>query len=126
MKTIRKFLVKNFVLDYRGNIFGWKFGAVRASRIIYPLIVITGYISVTNPDWPTPTPLIWVLYGLCLFSIWCGFPLFGAGYFSIWPPVWEELDDFQKFQYGKFKSGELTHEQLSEWTVIAENLYNNE
>lgn len=65
MKKIRNWLVRNFVLDYMFTIFGKTFNAPRASRIIFPLFVITGFFVATNPDWPTPTPLIWLLYLLC-------------------------------------------------------------
>lgn len=121
MNTIRKILVKNFVLDYMGNIFGWRYNAPRASRIIFPLMVVTGWFSVTNPDWPTPTPFVWFLYGLLALALFFGFI-----YFRIWPAQWDELDDLQKFQYGKFKSDSLTPDQFREWTAIAERLYENE
>jgi len=116
MKAIRKFLVKNFVLDYYGNWFGWKFNAPRASRIIYPLVVISGYFAVTNTDYPNPSFFLWILYGLLALSLWFGFPWFGAGYFSIWKPKWEELDDNQKIQYEHFH--QLTDEQHEEWMKI--------
>lgn len=126
MKTIRKFLVRNYVLDYKGNFFGWKYNAPRASKILYPQMVITGYIVVTNINWPTPTLLIWILYGLLALSFWFGFPWFGLGYFSLFPPKWEELDDFQKFQYGHFKGDSLSSEQFQEWLKIAQKFYENE
>lgn len=118
---MRKFLVKNFVLDYQGNYFGWRFNAPRASRVIYPLMVITGFFSVTNPDWPTPTPLVWVLYALLATALFFGFI-----YFRIYPAKWEELDHHQKFQYGIFKANELTKEQYEEWLEISNDLYSND
>lgn len=114
---MRKLLVKHFVLDYMGNIFGWKFNAPRASRIIYPLMVIAGYFSVTNPNWPTPTHLVWMLYILLALALFFGFI-----YFRIWPAKWEELDEMQKFQYGKFKWDDMTSAQRIEWTAISNSL----
>ena len=43
---------------------------------------------------------------------------FGFVYFQIKPAKWEELDEFQKFQYGSFKSESLTEEQYKEWVKI--------
>jgi hypothetical protein len=112
---MRKFLVKHFVLDYTSNIFGWQSNAPRASRIIYPLMVLSGWFSTTNPDWPNPTPLVWVLYSLLAASLFFGFV-----YFRFYPAKWEELDKFQKCQYGIFKQDELSLEQFSEWRKIME------
>ena len=114
MKEIRKFLVKHFVLDYTFMLFGRHYDAPRASRIIYPLMVITGYISVTNPDWPTPTVLIWALYFLLALALFFGFV-----YFRYYPVKWEELDDRQKFQYGMFPYAYLTQKQYEEWLKIS-------
>lgn len=114
---MRKFLVKHFVLDYTANIFGWQYNAPRASRIIFPLMVLSGWFSTTNPDWPTPTPLVWVLYSLLATSLFFGFV-----YFRFYPAKWEELDNFQKFQYGVFKQEELSISQFEEWKRIAEEL----
>ena len=117
MDSIRKFLVRNFVLDYTANIFGWQYNAPRASRIIYPLMVITGWFSVTNPDWPAPTPLVWFLYSLLATSLFFGFV-----YFRFSPVKWEELDKFQKYQYGMFHSAKLTKDQYKEWVKIYEEI----
>ena len=114
---MKKFLIKHFVLDYTIKILGWRSNAPRASRIIYPLVVLSGWISVTNPDCPTPTPLIWTLYSLLSISLYFGFI-----HFRYFPPQWEELDDFQKFQYGVFKSTDLIKEELDEWMEISEKL----
>lgn len=113
---MRKLLVKHFVLDYMCNLFGWRFNAPRASRIIMPLMIITGWFSVTNPNWPTPTLFVWILYVLLFLSLFFGFI-----YFRIYPAKWEELDDLQKYQYGIFNS--LTGSQLTEWKIISERLF---
>jgi len=118
MKSLRKWLVRNFVLDYMFTIFGKTFNAPRASRIIFPLFVITGFFVATNPDWPTPTLLIWFLYLLCASALFFGFV-----YFRFFPVKWEELDKFQKFQYGIFKP--LDDDQYEEWLLIQKELLEN-
>jgi hypothetical protein len=114
---MRKFLVKHFALDYTTKIFGRHYNAPRASRIIFPLMVISGWFSTTNPDWPNPTPLVWFLYSLLATSLFFGFI-----YFRFYPAKWEELDNFQKFQYGVFKQEELSLSQFEEWKQIFEEL----
>jgi hypothetical protein len=114
---MRKWLVKNFVLDYFFTLFGTTFNAPRASRIIFPTFVITGLLVSTNPDWPTPTPLIWIMYFLCTVVLFFGFI-----YFKLYPAKWEELDELQKYQYGEFKYNELSSYQKIEWKRIYEKL----
>jgi len=110
---MRKFLVKNFVLDYRANIFGKYYNAPRASRIIFPLFVITGLANAFNDNFPTPTPVIWVLYFLVALSLYFGFV-----YFRFNTVKFEELDDFQKLQYGYAFFVNLTSEQRKEWNKL--------
>ena len=110
---MRKWLVKNFVLDYMFTVFGTTYNAPRASRIIFPIFVITGILVATNPNWPNPTILIWFMYLVTTISLFFGFI-----YFRIYPINWEELDDFQKFQYGFFKGETLSSEQFLEWLKI--------
>ena len=76
-------------------------------------MAITGYFSATNPDYPTPTLFVWVLYALLATALFFGFI-----YFRISTVKWEELDEFQKFQYGSVKSDSLTEEQRKEWLLI--------
>lgn len=113
MSKIRQFLVKNFVLDYTVKLFGKMYNAPRASRIIYPLMVITGYFSTTNPDWPTPTLFVWLLYLILAAALFFGFV-----YFRIYPVKWKELDEFQKFQYGLHKPESLAPTEYAEWLLI--------
>lgn len=109
---MRKFLVKHFVLDYSISLFGRKYHAVRASRIIAPLFMITGIlVSFFTPDWPTPTLMLWFLYLLDLIALFFGFV-----YFRIKPAKWEELDKNQKKQAGHFLT--LTPEQMEEWNNL--------
>jgi hypothetical protein len=83
-------------------------------------MVIAGFFSAINPDWPNPTPLVWVLYALLATSLFFGFV-----YFRFYPAKWEELDDYQKFQYGIFKASELSREQYNEWLNISNHIYLN-
>ena len=100
MKQFRHWLVKNFVLDYQLTLFNTTYNAPRASRIIFPLFVITGTLNCFNDDWPTPTPLIWCMYFL--------------------------VDDWQKYQYGALKPDKLTKEQYLEWLDICEEIIKNQ
>jgi hypothetical protein len=43
---------------------------------------------------------------------------FGFVYFRFFPVKWEELDEFQKLQYGMFPYANLTEEQRKEWSKI--------
>jgi hypothetical protein len=110
---MRKFLVRNFVLDYRTKIFGKFYNSPRASRIIYPLFVMTGIANILNDDFPTPNFLVWVLYLLVAISLFFGFV-----YFRFYPAKWHELDDFQKLQYGYAPFVNLTKEQRREWQIL--------
>ena len=110
---MRKFLVKNFVLDYRMKLFGKHYNSPRASRIIYPLFVITGIANILNDDFPTPTILIWLLYVLVALSLFFGFV-----YFRFYPVKFNELDDFQKLQYGYAPFVNLTPEEKKEWQKL--------
>ena len=110
---MRKFLVRNFVLDYQIKLFGKLYNAPRASRIIFPIFVITGLANCFNDDYPTPTPFIWFLYFLVALSLFFGFV-----YFRLCPVKFNELDDFQKLQYGSAPFAKLTKEERKEWEKI--------
>jgi hypothetical protein len=97
------------------SIFGKTYNAPRASRIIYPVFVITGIANILNDNWPTPTLFVWFMYLLTATSLFFGFV-----YFRFFPAKWEELDEFQKFQYGMFPYANLTKEQHKEWVKIYE------
>ena len=49
---------------------------------------------------------------------------FGLGYFQLWPVIWNELDDYQKFWYGTDMSmwKDMTEDQISEWFNIKRKL----
>ena len=109
--SFRKLLVKNFVLGYRVNIFGRIYNAPRASRVIMPLVALTGWFQSLNEDYPNPTTLIWILLVLTGLSLFFGFI-----YFHIVPPKWNELDDYQKYQYGQIRR--LPFKYYKEWLTI--------
>lgn len=110
---MRKFLVKNFVLDYQFKFLGKHFNSPRASRIIFPLFVITGIANVLNDNFPAPTLLIWVLYILTATALFFGFV-----YFQIYPVKFSELDKYQKLLYGTVALERLTKEEVEEWNKI--------
>jgi hypothetical protein len=118
---MRKFLVKNFVLDYQIKLFGKCYNAPRASRIIFPLFVITGMANALNYDFPTPTTLIWFLYALTALALFFGFI-----YFHIFPVKFSELDNYQKLLYGSFAFDKLTKKEIKEFEKIKKKyLLNN-
>ena len=110
---MRKFLVKNFVLDYKIKFFGKCYNAPRASRIIFPLFVITGTANALNDNFPTPTTLIWVLYALTVLALFFGFV-----YFHTYPVKFLELDNYQKLLYGFVAFERLTKDEIKEWEEI--------
>lgn len=110
---MRKFLVKNFALDYRVKLFGRQYGAPRASRIIFPVFVATGIANCYNDNYPTPTALIWFLYALTVLVLFFGFV-----YFRFRPIKFNELDDLQKLQYGYYPLSKMTAEERKEWLKI--------
>jgi len=110
---MRKWLVKNFVLDYMINIFGKTFNAPRASRIIFPVFIMTGISNILNENYPTPNLFVWFMYLITLTVLFFGFV-----YFRFNPAKWEELDDYQKYQYGSIKNEELTKDQRAEWIKL--------
>lgn len=112
---MRKFLVRNFVLDYRTKIFGKHYNSPRASRIIFPLFILTGIANILNKDFPTPNLLVWIMYALVGASLFFGFV-----YFRFYPVKFKELDDFQKLQFGYIKFEQLTPVEINEWQRIRE------
>lgn len=117
---MRKFLVKNFVLDYRIKLFGKCYNAPRASRIIFPIFVVTGMANALNENFPTPTTFIWIMYALTALALFFGFV-----YFSIRPVKFSELDSYQKLLYGFVASERLTDKEVKEWIEIRKEYDSN-
>lgn len=86
-KEFRKLIVKRFALSYIGK----NFATLRASTIIYPLMVINGSLIAFGDG------LNWYAFVPLLISFYFGFI-----YFRIYPVSREELDDSQKLQYDQF------------------------
>ncbi len=97
---IRKFAIKYFALGYPS-------GMLRASTIIYPLVVINGILVILLKS---PSYFALSLLGIAVY--------FGFVYFRYYPVKFSELDKFQKYQYGLHN--ELTSEEFKEWVVISE------
>jgi hypothetical protein len=116
---MRKWLIKNFVLDYQHKLLGKKYKTSRSSRIIFPLFVITGILTARNLNLLEPTIFIWFMYFLTTTSLYFSFI-----HFRFYPVTWEELDDFQKYQYGFLKQKEITNEQYKEWLNLLKKFEN--
>lgn len=104
---MRHLLVKLFVLDYFFKVFGTVFKLARVNVIMYPLFIITG-LSISFFNYPF---LLWFLYLLNLVVVFFGFV-----YFRLKPVEWEELDEFQKLQYGSINR--LKGSKYFEWVRI--------
>lgn len=120
MKKIRIFLVRQFALNRLTKVLGFigpYRSTLRCTRIIYPLVVLTGYFWVQSPDYPHPTTLALILMIAMIISLLIGFV-----YFRFFPVKWDELDDFQKYQFGYMKEESLTKEQFEEWKDILREL----
>lgn len=113
MKKFRELIVKHFVLDYTMKLFGKTYSAPRASRVIFPVFVVTGYFVATNPNYPTPSFLLWVLYALTATVLYFGFV-----HFRFYPVKFSELDNQQKLQYGHFAYNSLTSDERREWDYL--------
>ena len=109
MNKIRLFIVHQFALGYEIRIFGKRFRSLRASRIIAPLFLLSGIVLATDKN---PDVLQW--YDIVLLSLTGLSLFFGFVYFQIWPAKYEELDDYQKYQYYIFKGRAVTPAQLKE------------
>lgn len=100
---MRKFIVKYFALDYRLGSINFS----RSASIIFPLMILTGVL------WKVNSPSILALFSFCLLLISL---YFGFLYFPFHPVEWNELDTFQKWQYGL--KNKLTKYQRQEWEII--------
>lgn len=94
---IRKLIVKHFALSYSFKLFGTTLTSLRASRVIMPLFILSGILTVANPIWPTIVWYTFISYTLTAIAVWLGFI-----YFWIWPVKREELDEEQKKQFDMY------------------------
>lgn len=100
---MRKFIVKNYVLNSITILFGKQVSWVRAANWIWPNMCIGGFYSIyTDKDFMNPMGLI--ILALLLVQI-----LIVTIYFIYKPAKWDEMDLEQKWQYkGAFQSQQLT------------------
>lgn len=103
---MRKLIVKYFALSYRLNILGAKFNMLRASSIISPIFILTGVLHYNEIYYTWPLLLVVLFYGFV--------------YFRFYPVKWNELDDYQKYLFGKFNFANLTKNQIVEWKNLTE------
>ena len=117
---MRKLIIKLFVGDYISNVFGTTINYVRASIPIWNSFLLMAYCLLDN-DYPSIASvddiLSLILVGIVIF--------FGFIYFNFYPAKWEELDDLQKWQMGKFNitSGiKINYEEYEEWKRLDTDL----
>ena len=117
---MRKLIIKLFVGDYISNIFGIPINYVRASIPIWNSFLLMAYCLLDN-DYPSIASiddiLSLILVGIVIF--------FGFIYFNFYPAKWEELDNLQKWQMGKFNltSGiKINYKEYKEWKILDVNL----
>lgn len=114
MTILRKIIVKLFALGYIIKTSKTKaITFLRCGPIIALSLVVSGYFGATNPNYPTPSFSIWILYCITVYFFFLGFI-----YFRIWPVKWEELDYWQKFQYGFKMKHKMSIQELNEWKII--------
>lgn len=116
---MRQWLVKNFVGIYRMKIFGKYTSAVRASRIIAPIMILFGILLIILDR--NLFSVVTTILG-CSVLFW-----FGFFHFEFFPVKWDELDDEQKWDFGMFlnsgdstKKIKFTEKQRKEWIKLNE------
>ena len=85
---MRKLIVKHFALDCWVKIGKRTFNFTRASRVIFPLFILSGLATIHE----VCQVFVYSLTVLSLFFGFAYFPIFGG-------VKYEELNDVQKFQY---------------------------
>ena len=93
---MRKFIINNFAGIYVGHIFGKRFTALKATRIIYPYILVWGICKTFQQLQWGITFFVWwdILFTIpLLFMIWFSFSWFGLSYFELYPLKYEEMDE---------------------------------
>ena len=120
---MRSIIVKLFALDYICRAFGKTVNFVRVANVIFPLMCITGVLTVLQ-GYAFESVLGIVCLALLSVSIFFGFV-----YFRLKPIKWEELDDSQKWQFGRgvLTQGDrldisLTPDQRKEWDKLDEEI----
>ena len=110
---MRKLLVKLFVGDTMVILFGKAFNYARPANVVVPSILLMAYLLM-DADYPTISGNDFIGIGLVLLVMF-----FSLIYFRINPPKWEEMDDDQKWQYGKHKKVViLSYNQNRQWNAL--------
>jgi hypothetical protein len=119
---MRKFIIKYYSGHYTCNIFKIKITALKCTRIMFPYFVIMGIISCIPPTDILNWYDILLLIGF-IFQVWLTFPLFGIGYFELYPTKWEEMDDYNKFLFGFHFPERLNIEQKKYYKKLFTKYY---
>lgn len=119
--NFRIFIVRQLALSYRKKIFGRYYNTLRAVRWFMPTMlvnIVVGIINYMNGDFSNPGFYTWNVYGLSLIVAYFVFINF-----RFFPVKWEELDNYQKFMYGKYNHSKLTDSQREEFYKLSQ-IYN--
>jgi len=97
------------------------YSVLRCSKFIFGMFLLTAIAGEYS------NLLLGICVGILALLVWLSFDLFGFGYFSLYPPIWSELDDQQKYQYGFSSDGleTLTKEQKEEWYDLVDKIEKN-
>lgn len=97
------------------------YSVLRASKFIVGAFLLTAIAGEYSEV------LMYIGMGVIALFVWLSFDLFGYGYFALYPPIWSELDDEQKYQYGFSVGAEktMTKEQKKEWKSLVSKMEKN-
>lgn len=112
---MRKFIVRNYALGHKVR----GLWIPRSMKLVLSYFLVGGLIIAADPknilQWFDWLIIVGFLVQLYLAGI---FPVFS--YFGHFPVEWEELDEEQKFLYGKANIRNLTEAQYKEWDIIVD------
>lgn len=112
---MRKFIVKNFALDYMYKIWGMKsdkfIGFTRASVFLYPSFVVVGMFFLTTDEIELPQILALIFLALMIFV--------GFVYLRIKPVKLHELEDLEQVhQYEQALMKNIVNHELTEEMIL--------
>ncbi|MFJ1429474.1 hypothetical protein ACILE2_01550 [Capnocytophaga canimorsus] len=88
--NFRKHIIKFFALDYKVFIFGRLVSFTRSANVIFPLVVLCGYLNLSDKTCLVPTIFAYCLLAIALF--------FGFVYFRLKPLKQVDYDYFDQVQ----------------------------
>lgn len=119
---MKKLITRFFALNYIAKAFGRTFIFARAANIIFPLFCIAGMMTAVQGDYLTNSFLGIVVLSLLSIAVFFGFFFWKQS-----PVKWEDLDDNQKWQYGRLAIEQdpsitkgITPDQKEEWAKLDE------